>query len=559
MTKQEEILVIDDSSLVLNLLTDILSAEGFQVRTANNGELALDSIMSKFPNLILLDIRMPGLDGFEICQRLKAQEESREIPVIFISAITDIEEKIKGFGLGAVDFISKPFQREEILARIRTHLELSRLRNKLEAQVAERTAQLGILAEEIKDLYNNAPCGYHSLDENGVFLRINNTALEWLGYTRNELIGKKKFSDLIIPKHLPTFRENFLRFETQGFLRDLELEIVRKDGTTFPVLLNVSGIYESQGHYLMIRSVMFDITERKQVEEALWESEERYRNILESIEEGYYEVDIAGNFTFFNDSLCALLGYSRDELMGLNSRRYTDEENAAKLYKAFNEVYRTGIPAKSFDLLVIRKDGAARFGEVSILPIRDGSGKIIGFRGIARDITERKKLEETVKNLSIKDELTGLYNRRGFFALAEQGMRTAQRNGTKMLLIYGDLDNLKEINDNFGHKGGDQALNEISRILKENFRESDIIARIGGDEFVILALNDLENSAEILTHRFEKALNDQDQCSTRPYTLSMSLGIVHFDPQHPCSMDDLLTQADKIMYKNKRERQLTKS
>ncbi|MCG6535263.1 MAG: PAS domain S-box protein, partial [Syntrophales bacterium LBB04] len=317
MTKQEEILVIDDSSLVLNLLTDILSAEGFQVRTANNGELALDSIMSKLPNLILLDIGMPGLDGFEICQRLKAQEESRQIPVIFISAFTDIEEKIKGFGLGAVDFISKPFQREEILARIRTHLELSRLRNKLEAQVAERTAQLDMLAEEIRDLYNNAPCGYHSLDENGVFLRINNTALEWLGYTRNELIGKKKFSDLIIPKHLPTFRENFLRFETQGFLRDLELEIVRKDGTTFPVLLNVSGIYESQGHYLMIRSVMFDITERKQVEEALWKSEERYRNILESIEEGYYEVDIAGNFTFFNDSLCALLGYSRDELMGL--------------------------------------------------------------------------------------------------------------------------------------------------------------------------------------------------------------------------------------------------
>ncbi|MCG6533835.1 MAG: sensor domain-containing diguanylate cyclase, partial [Syntrophales bacterium LBB04] len=243
--------------------------------------------------------------------------------------------------------------------------------------------------------------------------------------------------------------------------------------------------------------------------------------------------------------------------MGLNSRRYTDEENADKLYRAFNEVYRTGIPAKSFDLQVIRKDGTTRSGEVSILPIRDGAGKIIGFRGIARDITERKKLEEIVKNLSIKDELTGLYNRRGFFALAEQGIRTAQRNGTKMLLIYGDLDNLKGINDNFGHKGGDQALIEISHILKENFRESDIIARIGGDEFVILALNDIENSAEILINRFEKVLNDHDHHSTRPYALSMSLGIVNFDPQHPCSMDDLLAQADKIMYKNKRERQIT--
>ena len=150
MSEQDEILVVDDTLITLNLLTDILSAEGFQVRSADTGEGALQSVASEPPHLILLDIKMPEMDGFEVCRRLKAQEESRHIPVIFISVITDLDERVKGFGLGAVDFISKPFHREELLARVRTHLELNRLRIKLEAQVAERTIQLHKLTEELK-------------------------------------------------------------------------------------------------------------------------------------------------------------------------------------------------------------------------------------------------------------------------------------------------------------------------------------------------------------------------------------------------------------------------
>ncbi len=150
MGEQDEILVVDDTPITLNLLTDILSAEGFQVRSANNGELALDSIASKPPRLILLDINMPEMNGFEVCRRLKSNEESREIPLIFLSGLTNLQEKVKGFGLGAVDFISKPFQREELLARVRTHLELSHLRTRLEARVLERTTQLYGLMEELK-------------------------------------------------------------------------------------------------------------------------------------------------------------------------------------------------------------------------------------------------------------------------------------------------------------------------------------------------------------------------------------------------------------------------
>ncbi len=150
MREREEILVVDDTPAIVEILMETLSSEGFPVRSASNGKLALGLIGTKPPQLILLDIDMPGMNGFEVCLRLKAREETRNIPIIFISGLMGFEEKMNCFRLGGVDFIPKPFQREELLARVRTHLELSRLRLNLEAQVVERTAQLNKSTEELK-------------------------------------------------------------------------------------------------------------------------------------------------------------------------------------------------------------------------------------------------------------------------------------------------------------------------------------------------------------------------------------------------------------------------
>ncbi|MGA3279362.1 MAG: PAS domain S-box protein [Smithella sp.] len=133
---------------------------------------------------------------------------------------------------------------------------------------------------------------------------------------------------------------------------------------------------------------------KKLAEEALHHSEEKHRAILENIEEGYYEIDLKGNFIFFNDSMCRILGYKQEEMMGANSRQFTDKENARKLFKTFNEVYQTGKPAKGFDWLVTRKDGTQRYIEASVSLIKDSSNKPAGFRGIARDMTERKLMED---------------------------------------------------------------------------------------------------------------------------------------------------------------------
>ena len=167
---------------------------------------------------------------------------------------------------------------------------------------------------------------------------------------------------------------------------------------------------------------------------------------------------------------------------------------------------------------------------------------------------ERKRLEEEIRSLSLTDELTGLYNRRGFTLLAEREVKLAHRMNRAMQLFFGDVDNLKIINDTWGHAHGDLALKEISAILKQNFRESDILARIGGDEFVVLAVDASKESAEILTNRIQSALEVRNQLGDESYQLSISLGVACYDPEDPRTLSELIAQADGLMYHQKQAR-----
>lgn len=160
------ILVVDDTHANLKLLTDILAATGYQVHPADSGELALASVAASPPELILLDIHMPGMDGFEVLRRLKAREESYDIPVIFLSEVMEAGQRVEGLKLGAVDFISQPFQREELLARVRTHLELFRLRVRLELQAADlRRANEQLLIEIDKRKRHEEKLEYFALHD----------------------------------------------------------------------------------------------------------------------------------------------------------------------------------------------------------------------------------------------------------------------------------------------------------------------------------------------------------------------------------------------------------
>jgi two-component system cell cycle sensor histidine kinase/response regulator CckA len=293
--------------------------------------------------------------------------------------------------------------------------ELKKYRERLEELVEERTAELRNANEQLRreiterkraeetlreseekyrSILENIQDGYLEVDLAGNFTFVNDVVCRRLGYSREELIGmnNRQYTDETAAKK--TFQLFNRVYRTGEPVKSFEVEVIRKDGTSGIYELSVSLIRNLEGKPIGFRSISRDITERKRAEEALQKSEERYRTILESIEDGYYEVDLAGSFTFFNDSMCQIFGYPREELMGMNDRQYTDQETTRKLFQAFNEVYRTRKRSRVFDYEIIRKDGTKRHVETSISLQKDASGKPIGFRGIIRDITDRKRIEE---------------------------------------------------------------------------------------------------------------------------------------------------------------------
>jgi two-component system cell cycle sensor histidine kinase/response regulator CckA len=240
-----------------------------------------------------------------------------------------------------------------------------------------------------------------------------NRAIEQMtGVPKAEMIGKGDYEYA-----LPFYGERRPILIDLALLPDVEFEkgkydISQRTADTIYGEVYVPKTYGGKGAYLYaaasrlrdaagnivgaIESIR-DITERKKTEEALREGEEKYRAIIENMQEGYHEVDIKGNFTFLNESMCKMLGYEREELLGMNNRQYADEENTRKVYQVYNRVYRTGEPVKNFEWQIIRKDGDRRDIEVSISLIRDAEGHPTGFRGIVRDITERKRAEEKLR------------------------------------------------------------------------------------------------------------------------------------------------------------------
>jgi len=282
-----------------------------------------------------------------------------------------------------------------------TYEELEKRVEELEKEVIEcRRAEQEVVTvqEKYRSTIENAVWGVFQTTPEGRYLYANQSMARILGYEdQEELITS--VSDIGHQLYVrPTDRDKLLeRLMKEDKIFNFETQVYRKDKTIIWLSLSERSVKDPKGKILFIEGFAEDVTERRRVEEALKASEEKFRTILESIEDGYYEVDIAGNLAFFNDSMCRMLGYSRDELMGMNNRQYMDEENANKVYRTFNKLYSTGQATKAFDWELMRKDGAKCYVETSVSLIKDLKGQPIGFRGIARDITKRKRAEQALK------------------------------------------------------------------------------------------------------------------------------------------------------------------
>jgi PAS domain S-box-containing protein len=245
--------------------------------------------------------------------------------------------------------------------------------------------------DRYRHLFETSSDGIVFLEQReGKITNANTASEKMLGYTKKELIGNK-LENIGVLLDMGDFQTTKQLLNRSGFLNYTDVLVKTKSGRQMD-----TDIYLVDRATLLQCSIR-DVSERKRTEDALRRSEEKYRNILEDIQEGYFEVDFAGNFTFFNDSLRRFLGYSKEELTGMNNRQYTDKEHSKELFQTFNKVYDTGEPIDGFDWQIIRKDGTKRYVEASISLRKDSSGKPIGFRGIARDVTDRKRMEEELK------------------------------------------------------------------------------------------------------------------------------------------------------------------
>jgi len=229
---------------------------------------------------------------------------------------------------------------------------------------------------------------------------------------------------------------------------------------------------------------------------------------------------------------------------------YKDSRTKDTIYEFSRPIYKNG-----------KKEGAVRLGFSPDINPLFSDGEI---RGILLVVTLFFSLvpifyylvrgSMRLQMLSITDELTGLYNRRGFFTIAEDCVMSAKRAEKKLMLLYADLDNMKEINDTLGHDEGDRMIKETAAILKSTYRTSDIIARIGGDEFVVFPVGTDEDHATNIADRLQENIEHFNAINNYRYKLRISIGIATYDPNSLQSIDELLAQADGLMYENKESR-----
>jgi diguanylate cyclase (GGDEF)-like protein/PAS domain S-box-containing protein len=308
----------------------------------------------------------------------------------------------------------------------------------------------------------------------------------------------------------------------------------------------------------LFKSMAHEIAQRKEAEKALRKTDKELSNITSNIGEGIFVFDKKGLAVFMNPEAERLLGWTMDELneKGAHNLIHCCKSDGAPLPAEecnILKVMRTGERFHSRNEAFVRKDGTGVPVSVISAPIME-DGEIVASVAAFQDITELKQAENKLLEISLSDELTGLYNRRGFLSLIDQYIKIAKRQNKIIFVLYADVDNLKAINDKFGHLEGDEALRESAKILKETFRESDIIARIGGDEFAVISLEASQADMHRIVVRLQESLELYNSKSNHNYILSISWGISHWEPESLCSVDDVLSQADKSMYEQKKSK-----
>jgi diguanylate cyclase (GGDEF)-like protein/PAS domain S-box-containing protein len=396
-----------------------------------------------------------------------------------------------------------------------------------------------------RSLVESTDDSIYLVDKNYNYVYMNRRHAARMGFSGDEYVGRA-YGEMHSPQEAKVFTEVVAKvFDTGKSLQHEHSS--RRDGSYY--LRSLSPVIGDAEKIVAVTVISKNITERKKAEEKM----ATLAAIVESSNDAIIGKTLDGNIVSWNSGAERIYGYTAEEMRG-RSIHFLIPPNRTDETPLILERVRRGERIDNYETMRMRKDGKVIDISLTISPIRDARGQITGASAIARDITKHKRMEEQIKNLSLTDELTGLYNRRGFFSLAEHLLKVSNRSRHGLYLLYADLDGLKEINDNFGHQEGDRALVEFAGILRESYRNSDVIARIGGDEFVVIQEGVIGDSVEAITARIQKGIAIHNTRIGRTYKLSLSVGIAYYDPLNPSSLDELLDRSDKLMYEQKKHK-----
>ncbi len=309
-------------------------------------------------------------------------------------------------------------------------------------------------------------------------------------------------------------------------------------------------------HELEVHQIELEIQneELRRTHAELEDSRSSYVDLYDFSPVGYFTLDIKGLIMKMNLACAAMLQRERASLQNKPFSVLVNEHDKEAFYRHCRDIVKTKL-RQCIDLRLKVNEDSEMYFHLECLPVLDSEGSVYQIRVAAIDVTERRKSEEQIRMAAMTDELTGLLNRRGFLMLSDQQCKIADRKKTFISLIFLDLDEMKKINDSHGHKEGDRALRDTAQVIKKTFRESDIIGRIGGDEFAVLLIEPSKpDIKDIISRHINNNVKMFNARSSNNYDLSFSFGTASSDPANPCSLDDLFVRADSEMYKNKKRK-----
>ncbi|NTW06614.1 MAG: diguanylate cyclase [Syntrophaceae bacterium] len=531
-----QIMIIDDSPDILQVLTDILAYHGYRINPFSSGKAALQSLVFEMPDLILLDIEMPSMNGYEICSRLKSDEKTSKIPVIFISGRDDATDKVKGFNAGGIDYITKPFQLAEVIARIETHISLCRLQKQSEEQNIHLQKEIIERKKVEKELLTHKTHLEELVVQRTAELKKSNEELQLEINERKNL--ENALEDANFKLHALVY-EYGLRHQRMSLFNQMlkQLQACMLVEEAYPVIKHFT-----QKLFRATTGAIYVFDGRDNIFKAAI----AWGKAL-SREKAFPPEDC---LSFLEEKIHVSISSSPESCC----RHLSHVEEKSSLCIPLTD------QGKTFGILHLHQRHSSKFDRIKSLFEESSEGIDLDTMQLAVAMADfialalvNIQLRETLKQEATRDALTGLFNRRYMEETMNREISRANRYGNPLGIIMLDLDHFKRFNNTFGHDAGDLVLQEMGKYLQNSIRKEDIACRYGGEEFTLImpgaSLEVTKKRAEMLQQEIQKLQINHNGKILNNITLSQGVAVY---PDHGQTGEAVLKAADHALYRAKR-------